>query len=148
MNAVLRTVFLRSLIPAGVLFLYLIYFALVVLKTPFDFSDPDYEVPWSAMVHINMVLANEPSDHFRSASAALLLGLLAGNMLAEPSAAGRRRMSIAILLASGLLAVSTFFGITSLASPLILWLIALYGAFVGLKGLSGPKSEANAGHAG
>ncbi len=57
MNAVLRTVFLRSLIPAGVLFLYLIYFALVVLKTPFDFSDPDYEVPWSAMVHINMVLA-------------------------------------------------------------------------------------------
>lgn len=135
MNQTSFTAVLRNLLRAVVLLLFAAYFALTALKTPFDFSDPEIAPPIAPQVQLKMILANEPYDHFRTGSASLLLGLLVGNALLSSEAAERRRFAVAILLSSLLLASSTFFGVTSLATPLLLLAISLYGFGVAFRGL-------------
>lgn len=126
---------IRNLLRAVVLLLFAGYFALAGLKTPFDFSNPEIAPPIPPETQVRMVMANEPFDHWRTGAAALLLGLLIGNALLSPASAERRRFAVAIMLSSVLLAISTFFGVSSLATPLILLAIALYGGGVAVKGL-------------
>lgn len=115
---------------------FALYFALVILKTPFDFANPDFGGPRPGQTEAQMVLANEPSDHFRTGAASLLLGLLLAHGFGSPLGAGRRRLAAAILVALSLLITSTFFGMTPLATPFLLWVMALHGMGVAVKGLS------------
>ena len=126
---------LRNAFRAGVLILFAGYFALVVLKTPFDFTDPGYEAPRSGQSQVQMVIANEPYDHFRTGAASLLLGLLVGNALLALGSTERRRFAVAILASSSVLIASTFFGVSPLATQPILLLIAIYGLCVAVKSL-------------
>jgi hypothetical protein len=136
---------IRNLLRAAVLLLFAGYFALTSLKTPFDFSDPEFVMPRSGLTQAEMVIANEPSDHFRTGAAALLLGLLLGHALLSSASGERRRFAIAILFSSILLAVSTFFGVTSLGTPLILLAIAIYGVCVAVGELKPGKGGGGAG---
>ncbi len=135
MNQTSFTAVMRNLLRGVVLLLFAAYFALTALKTPFDFSDPEIAPPITPQAQLKMVLANEPFDHFRTGAASLLLGLLVGNALLSPASAERRRFAVAILASSLLLATSTFFGVTSLATPLILLSISLYSFGVAFRGL-------------
>jgi len=133
-----RTTFdglVQNVLRAAVLVLFASYFGLVVLKTPFDFSDPEYEAPRSGQTLAQMVIENEPYDHFRTSAASLLLGLLFGNALLAIESPARRRFAIAILVSSSVLVVSTFLGLSPLATQPILLLIALYGCCVAIRGL-------------
>ena len=136
---------IRNLLRAAALVLFAGYFSLTVLKTPFDFADPEIAPPISGEVQARMILANEPSDHLRTGAASLLLGLLIGNALLSPASADRRRFAIAILLSSFLLATSTFFGVTSLATPAILLVLAIYGGGVAFKGLGASAGKGDSG---
>ena len=117
------------------LILFAAYFGLVVLKTPFDFSDPEYEAPRSSKTQAQLVIENEPADHFRTGIASILLGLLLGNTLLSAGSTERRRFAIAILGSSAVLIISTFFGLSPLATQPILLTTALYGFYVAAKGL-------------
>jgi hypothetical protein len=134
--------FIRNLLRVVALLLFAGYFALTSLKTPFDFADPEIAPPIPGEVQVRMVMANEPYDHFRTGAASLLLGLLVGNALLSSASTERRRFAVAILSGSVLVAISTFFGVTSLATPLILLAIALYGGGVAFNGL---RSDAGSG---
>jgi hypothetical protein len=125
----------RNLLRAAVLILFVGYFGLVILKTPFDFSDPEYEAPRSGRTQAQMVIANEPYDHFRTGAASLLLGLLVGNALLELASTERRRFAVAILVSSSVLITSTFFGLSPFATQPILLLVALYGCCVAVNSL-------------
>ncbi len=131
---------IRNLARAAALLLFAGYFALTTLKTPFDFSNQEIAPPIPPEAQVRMVMANEPFDHWRTGAAALLLGLLIANALLLPASTERRRFAVAIMLSSVLLASSTFFGVTSLATPLILLAIALYGGGVAFKGLWGTRA--------
>lgn len=128
-------VLLRNVLRVAVLILFATYFALVVLKTPFDFSDPEYEAPRSGQSQAQMIIENEPSDHFRTGTASLLLGLLVGNALLALGSTERRRFAVAIVVSSSALITSTFFGLYPLTTQPILLLIALYGLCVAIKSL-------------
>lgn len=140
MKPIYMSTLFRSALAAVVLFLYAAYFALVATKTPFDFSDPEFAGTLSSQAQVNMVLANEPTDHLRTGAACLLLGLLIGSALGTRHASGRKGLAIALLLASGLVIASTFVGITALATPLLLWAVAIHGIFVAVKELKGRAS--------
>lgn len=127
---------LRNFLRVGVLLLFACYFALVVLKSPFDFSDPEFDAPRSSEAKVQMVIENEPYDHFRTATASLLLGLLFGNALLSLSSIERRRFAVAILGSSSLLVISTFLGLSPLAVQPILLLIAVYGCCAAFKALT------------
>jgi hypothetical protein len=126
---------IRYLSRTVVLALFAAYYCLVVLKTPFDFSDPEYETSRSGQTQTQMVIENEPYDHFRTGAASLLLGLLFGNALLPLESAERRRFAIAILASSTVLSFSTFFGLSPLATQPILLVIAVYGFCVAAKSL-------------
>lgn len=129
------TVLIRNVLRAAVLTLFAAYFCLVILKTPFDFSDPEYEAPRSGQTQAQMIIENEPSDHLRTGAASLLLGLLVGNALLALGSTERRRFAVAILVSSSVLITSTFFGLSALATQPILLLISLYGLCVAIKSL-------------
>ncbi len=133
---------LRYTLRAAVLILFAVYFGLVALKTPFDFSDPEYEAPRSGHTQAQMIIENEPSDHFRTGAASLLLGLLVGNALLARGSAERQRFAVAILVSSSVLITSSFFGLSPLATQPILLLIALYGCCVAVKSLKARATPA------
>ena len=128
---------LRKVPRILVLILFIAYFGLVALKTPFDFSDPEFIDPRASQTQAQLVIENEPSDHFRTAAVSILLGLLLGNSLLRAGSAEHRRFAIAIFGSSVALIVSSFFGLSPLATQPILLLIALYGFFVAFKGFRG-----------
>jgi hypothetical protein len=126
---------LRNVLRAAVLILFAVYYGLVVLKTPFDFSDSEYEAPRSGQTQAQIIIENEPSDHFRTGAVSLLLGLLIGNALLALGSTERRRFAVAILVSSSVLIISTFFGLSPLATQPILLLISIYGLCVAIKSL-------------
>ena len=145
MNRTMLDGLIRNLLRAMVLLLFAGYFALTSLKSPFDFSDPEYVAPRSGLSQAEMVIANEPFDHFRTGAASVLLGLLLGHAMLSKASGERRRFAVAIMGSSILLAVSTLFGVMPLATPLILLAIATYGVCVAARDLKPRKGGGGAG---
>jgi hypothetical protein len=126
---------IRYILGAAVALLISAYFALVLLKSPFDFSDPEFEAPACGHAQAQMVIENEPYDHFRTAAVSLLLGLLIANALLSNSPAQSKRFAAAILASSALVVASTFLGISPLAVQPSLLLVALYACCVAAVGI-------------
>ncbi len=121
---------LLAFVRGGLVLLFASYFALVALKSPFDFNNSEYEGPVTGPAMAQVVIENEPSGHLRTGSACLLLGLLIGTASKLQSARRRVWHGLMTLIASAILIASTFFGTFALATQPILLLIAFYGVFV------------------
>jgi hypothetical protein len=134
MNQASTKSLLHNLLGAGVMILIAAYFTLLVLKSPFDFSNPTFHGSPSGITQAQHVIQNEPFDHLRTAALSILIGLLLASALLSLSAKEHHRISVAILISSSILVASTFFGLSPLATQPILLFVALYGYFIAWTG--------------
>lgn len=109
----------KNLIPLAMLFLFLLYCAIVWFKTSVTFGTN--EIAFSSigaefvcnadcMEVVNVFIYKEIFDHLRTASVSLLIGFVVGVNLLGAAHAPRRRFAIAIALCGSVVITSAFLG--------------------------------------